>query len=90
MDKEREVSGMIKPVEWQFITAESACGMLERVGIPLKPASIRNCQINEYGILYYETKVGFDADYTAWEIDLNDLTIRHKGLGGGCFWTEWE
>ena len=77
---------MIKPVEWQFITAESACGMLERVGITLNPDSIRNCEVSEYGILYYETK----ADDTAWEIDLNDLKKRHKGLDRGCFWADWE
>lgn len=86
MDEEREVSGMIIPVNWTSLTAESACEMLERVGITINPDSIRNCEINEYGILYYETK----ADDTAWEIDMYDLTERHKGLDRGCFWTEWE
>lgn len=77
---------MIKPVEWTFLTAESACETLERVGITLNPSSIRNCEVSEYGIMYYETK----ADGTAWEIDLNDLKRRHKGLDRGCFWTEWQ
>lgn len=60
---------------------------LTKANINVNPA---DCRIVDIGGLNTHYVIQWEPESEIWQLDPETTETRHKGIGSGCFWTDWE